>query len=180
MSDFISSDFISSDFRKINELFHVLFDNAGTVPRKCEIQIKLFCILAMDQCASKTAVEEYVWKKIAIIRCIFDTENYYDPCDERDNKALVEKVVDSTCRALTAVEMLVDLKGPAFLTLSQKAAFARDEAIGAYSAVVDAFLKAAPTASLMGGARACYLEMTTIVQDDTEHANSDARNGLKP
>jgi hypothetical protein len=165
------SDFISN----INELFHVLFDNAGTVPRNCEIQIKLFCILAMDQCASKTAVEEYVWKNLEAVRSIFDTENYYDPHNERDNKALVEKVVDSTCRALTAVEMLVDLKGLKFSTFSKKAAFVRDEAIGAYAAIVDAFLKADPTASLMGSARACYMEMTSIVQDDA--CSENAQNG---
>ena len=165
------SDFISN----INELFHILFDNAGTVPRNCEIQIKLFCILAMDQCASKTAVEEYVWKNLEAVRRIFDTENYYDPSNDLDNKALVEKVVDSTCRAMTAVEMLVGLKGSKFSTLSKKAAFVRDEAIGVYAAVVDAFLNAAPTASLMGRARACYMEMTTIVQDDADRAN--AQNG---
>ena len=162
------SDFIANT----NTLLGVLIDTAGAVPRNCEIQIKLFCILAMDQCASKTAVEEYVWQNLEAVRRIFDTENYYDPHDERDNKALVEKVVDSTCRALTAIEMLVDLKGSTFSTLSQKATFARDEAIGAYIAVADAFLNAEPTASLMGGARACYMEMTSIVQDDACRSNA--------
>ena len=160
----------------INTLLGVLFNKAGAVPRNCEIQIKLFCILAMDQCASKTAVEEYVWQNLEAVRLIFGSEDY-NPCEERDNKALVEKVVDSTCRALTAIEMLVDLKGATFSTLSQKATFARDEAIGAYIAVADAFLNAEPTASLMGGARACYMEMTSIVQYDAERTHSGAQNG---
>ena len=136
---------------------------------KHSVHANLFCILAMDSSAAKTAIEEYVRTNLSTLRLIFDPLGFTG--NKLDDATLVELVVDSTCRAFTAVECILHLKGSEFSTLSREATHAREEAIKSYIEVVNAFLNAKYTADLMGDARNHYLSMLSIIQKDVVRSN---------
>ena len=162
--------------RLIQIFIDILWMSSGYWVGKYSVHANLFCVLAMDQSVAKTAIAEYVWTNLSTIRLVFDPYRDFTVI-KLDATTLVEIVVDSTCRAFTAVECILHLKGVEFSTLSREATHAREEAIKSYIEVVNAFLNAKYTADLMGDARNHYLSMLSIIQKDvarTTHSISSS------